>query len=559
MNFIARNRRFPSFIFIITILSLLSLLASACQPLSLEVEQVSAAVDLMKVQAAACDYGGLVRAVEALDNYTVRFSLCSPDPSFPAKLAHPVFAIQDSEFLDLHQGDSTAMGANPNGSGPYRVKSYQMGSSLVLEPNPDYWGVPPRLKELVFRWSLSPVFRLADLSLGNVDGVDRPEVNSYYSISRDPNLKLISRPPLNVVYIGMNNRFEPFDDIRVRQGLSMMIDPQRILYNYYPIGSQVATQFLPPAMGIGYSPGYRWLDLDTRAGLQLLEEAGFDFDQTLVMSYSNASSDLIPYPQQIVQGIISQLTSYGIKVEMKAMTPTDFAESLRYGNEAFFLNAWRADYLDANSLFETFFRPDSEMLGDLDSDILRIVKEASSTSDPNERQLRYNLSNELIRLNVPAMPLVHVNSSMVFRKEIQGMMAGVLSENFEEIIGREGRLVFMQSREPGALWPSDETDEDTFRITRLLYSTLVQNDVDSIGLQPGLAESWESNADQTQWTFSLRYGVKFSNGAVLDANDVVASFAAMWDINNPNHSGKSGKYEIFRRFFGGFLNQAATQ
>ncbi|WP_299288379.1 ABC transporter substrate-binding protein, partial [Thermoflexus sp.] len=58
----------------------------------------------------------------------------------------------------------------------------------------------------------------------------------------------------------------------------------------------------------------------------------------------------------------------------------------------------------------------------------------------------------------------------------------------------------------------------------------------------------------TVWTFYLRKGVKFHNGAELDANDVVATFKAQWDAKDPNHKGRTGTFEYFGAFFGKFLN-----
>ncbi|MGZ4699669.1 MAG: ABC transporter substrate-binding protein [Ilumatobacteraceae bacterium] len=40
---------------------------------------------------------------------------------------------------------------------------------------------------------------------------------------------------------------------------------------------------------------------------------------------------------------------------------------------------------------------------------------------------------------------------------------------------------------------------------------------------PGLATKWEANADSTEWTFTLRSGVKWQNGADFTADDVVAT------------------------------------
>jgi peptide/nickel transport system substrate-binding protein len=47
---------------------------------------------------------------------------------------------------------------------------------------------------------------------------------------------------------------------------------------------------------------------------------------------------------------------------------------------------------------------------------------------------------------------------------------------------------------------------------------------DKLELQPRIAESWEPNADGSVWTFAIRQGVTFHNGAPLTAQDVVATF-----------------------------------
>lgn len=51
------------------------------------------------------------------------------------------------------------------------------------------------------------------------------------------------------------------------------------------------------------------------------------------------------------------------------------------------------------------------------------------------------------------------------------------------------------------------------------------------GLRPALAETWESNADGTQWTFTLREGLMYSDGTPITAADVVASFEGIAEGN----------------------------
>jgi ABC-type transport system substrate-binding protein len=59
------------------------------------------------------------------------------------------------------------------------------------------------------------------------------------------------------------------------------------------------------------------------------------------------------------------------------------------------------------------------------------------------------------------------------------------------------------------------------------------------------------------WTCQLRRKVLFDDGSLLDANDVVLSFAVQWDAENPLHRGRTGDFATFAAWFGGFLHPAA--
>ncbi len=70
-----------------------------------------------------------------------------------------------------------------------------------------------------------------------------------------------------------------------------------------------------------------------------------------------------------------------------------------------------------------------------------------------------------------------------------------------------------------------------------------------LSLTPVLAEKWTPNADATEWTFTLRKGVKFHSGAEMKAADVVATFERLTDPAN-----KSNALSAFK----GVLSKGAT-
>ena len=80
-----------------------------------------------------------------------------------------------------------------------------------------------------------------------------------------------------------------------------------------------------------------------------------------------------------------------------------------------------------------------------------------------------------------------------------------------------------QTMDPAALIGTDSV----YHI-RAVYEPLVDRSNAMLPI-PVLAQSWESNADATEWTFHLRQGVKFHDGSDFDAADVVYSYRRLLD------------------------------
>ena len=106
----------------------------------------------MKVEAPDCNYGGEIKSVEALDAHKVKFTLCAPDVSFPAKLTSPVMAVQDSDTLNQTQGNSALLSETVNGTGAFRVKQQGADQPLQLRVNNTYWGTPPKVTDILVDW-----------------------------------------------------------------------------------------------------------------------------------------------------------------------------------------------------------------------------------------------------------------------------------------------------------------------------------------------------------------------------------------------------------------------
>ncbi len=89
-----------------------------------------------------------------------------------------------------------------------------------------------------------------------------------------------------------------------------------------------------------------------------------------------------------------------------------------------------------------------------------------------------------------------------------------------------GEVVFRISNgaEPESLDPALIQGVPEHRIYEALFEGLVSYDPETSFALPGVAESWEANADATQYTFKLRKNAVWSDGKPITAHDVVYSW-----------------------------------
>ena len=74
-------------------------------------------------------------------------------------------------------------------------------------------------------------------------------------------------------------------------------------------------------------------------------------------------------------------------------------------------------------------------------------------------------------------------------------------------------VVRMQNAEPISLYCSDETDGESLAPCWQVLEPLFRYKPDSGDVEPALATGCEPNADLTEWTCTLREGVKFHDGS----------------------------------------------
>ncbi|MGJ3237950.1 MAG: ABC transporter substrate-binding protein [Anaerolineae bacterium] len=513
-------------------------------------------MDWTSVSAENCDYGGNILSIEALDELTVQFTLCAPDPAFPSKAAFAALAIHPSEYLEATGGGGPELFENPIGTGPYMLEEWDRGNQIVMTRYEDYWGEPAAEGTLIMRWNSEASVRTLELQAGEADGIDNPGVDDFAILEADPDVNLLERPGTNIFYVGINNTVEPFDNVLVRQAVAHAIDRQRLVDNFYPPGSSAATQFMPPSI-FGHTEEVEPFPYDPDRARELLEEAGVELPIETTISYRDVVRSYLPTPGLVAVDIQAQLAEVGINVEVVEMESGSFLDAADAGELSLHLLGWGADYPDATNFLDFHFGAgSSDQFGEQFEEITGPLTEAAQIADPDVRYDIYVEANTAIRDLVPMVPIAHGGSAVAYRAEIEGANVSPLGNEYFAVVSdpSDDDFIWVQNGEPSGLYCADETDGEALRACEQINEALLAYEIGGTAVVPALATDYSANEDSTVWTFNLREGVTFHDGSAFDAQDVVASYAVQWDATNPLHVGRNGSFTYFSAFFGGFLN-----
>jgi ABC-type transport system substrate-binding protein len=505
------------------------------------------------------EYAGSIQKIEAPDPATVVFTLCAPDVAFLQKIAFSAFAINDSAYLEAHVPDGSIV-SEPNGTGPLKLDEWRRGDSLLFSRFDGYWGDPSTAATAVLRWSAESAARLQELQAGTVHGITNVGPADFDTVRNDSNLQLTLPPQgenLNTFYLGMNHDFEPWSNPDVRKALAIGIDKQRLVDNFYPEGSEIATHFTPCALEFGCE-GEPWPDYDPAAAKQMIIDAGFPDGITTKIQYRDVIRGYLPQAPVVAQDLQAQLAEIGITAEIEQQESGEFIGASNEGTlEGLFMLGWGADYPEVTNFLDFHFGSGAtSAFGDVYPEIATPLSEGNSTADPAARKAAYEAANNAILEQVPMVPIAHGAFATAYLAGVEGAQASSLSNEYLwAMTPPDGdQVVFMQNAEPIGLYCADETDGESLRACLQTMESLYAYEVNGSEVVPSLASGCEPNDDASVWTCTLREGVTFHDGATLDSGDVLLSYAAMWDAAHPLHAGNTGQFEYFPGLWGGFLN-----
>ena len=342
----------------------------------------------------------------------------------------------------------------------------------------------------------------------------------------------------------------------------MGLDRQRIVDNFYPEGSVVASHFTPCAIP-GGCDGEEWYEFDPAAAKKLLAEAGFPNGFDTELSYRDVVRGYLPEPGLVAQDIQAQLKeNLGITVKIKVMESGAFLDAAETGAvdpvpAGLGRGLPRSDQLPGLPLRRRRLAAVRRRLRGHHA----VLEKAASLSDQAERNKLYAEANNLIKQHVPMVPVAHGGSGdgLQGRRHRRARQPAGQRELRGHGSGRPRQLVWMQNAEPIGLYCADETDGESLRACEQINEALLSYKIGGTAVEPGAGREVRRQRRPDRVDLQAARGRQVPRWQRLDAKDVVVSFAAQWDAANPLHKGRNGVFTYFPGLFGAFLNAPPVQ
>ena len=382
--------------------------------------------------AAHAAYRGNLKRIVAKDESTVVFELCRPDVAFLAKVASPAFAINDTGWLRSHVSASVtgpqAIVDAVNGTGPYRLESWERGAEISLARNDAYWGTHAKNERLIVRWGEDSAGRVSELQNGTVDGIDGIDPAGVAIVTDDVSLQVAPRAGQDVVYLGFDTTDSPFGIEGVRQAIATGLDRGSMVKDDFPSGSEVATHYTPCDVPHGCAGG-DWYAYDPLQAKEMLAAAGFPTGFETTLTYSATPTASLPDPARVAAEIQTELhDNLGIQASLVLMPDEAYRAAVDAGTLSGLHLADRGGaYPDPTAYLDPRFGADaSPEFGAPFADIDKALTSARTSAVGAKREAAYAKANDLIRSHDPMIPIGRAADATAYRADVDGAVASPL-------------------------------------------------------------------------------------------------------------------------------------
>lgn len=365
--------------------------------------------------------------VKAPDDKTLVLTLKGPTPYYIDILTMWTFSPVQKATVEANGDKWTASPETYVCNGPFKISEMNMGESVVLVKNPEYYDADKvKLEKITFRYIKDISTALLAYESGEIDGA-RSFPSSDYARLKADGAGIVSVPSYGTVFYDFNCAKAPFDNPLVRKAFNLAIDRTLLIEDVVQIPAVPAYSFIAPGYvvdGVDFAEGRSTFGLsavaDVEAAQAALAEAGFPegkgFPEMTLSYYTN---DTV---KKVVEAMAEMIqTNLNIKVNIANEEWSVYFPNVQAGNFDLCAMGWGADYLHPMTFLPLVKTDDINNLTHYSNPAYdELVAKAQMETDPVKAMDIMREADNIVSAEYPMLNLYYKANMLLMKDKVQG-------------------------------------------------------------------------------------------------------------------------------------------
>ncbi len=365
----------------------------------------------------------LIKSVEKVDDYTVKFVLNRPEAPMIANLAMDFASIESKEYADklAADGKMEQLNQQPIGTGPFKFQAYQKDAVIRYQAHESYWDGKAAIDTLIFAITPDASVRYQKLKAGECHVMPYPNPADLDTMKADGDVTLLSQEGLNVGYLAYNTKVAPFDNVKVRKALNMAINKEAILDAVFQGAGKVAANPIPPTIW-SYKADLKDDPYDPEAAKAMLAAEGVTNLDMKIWAMP-VQRPYNPNAKRMAELMQADFAKVGVNVEIVQFEWGEYLKrSKAEDRDGAVLLGWTGDNGDPDNFLAVLLGCDgvggSNRAQWCHKPFEDVIQKAKVVSDPAERTKLYEQAQVIFKEQAPWATIAHSIVFMPVRKEV---------------------------------------------------------------------------------------------------------------------------------------------
>ena len=369
--------------------------------------------------------------VDVVDENTVKFEMKHPDPNILYNLSSLFMGVVEAKAYAA-LGDKFGV-TEAIGTGPYKLESFTVGQETVLVRNDDYkWGSelskntgPGKIARITFREIAEDSTAFLELKTGGVDMLLSVPTDYLGELAKEKNVGVLTLPGQEVLYMPMNVKAEPFNDIKVREGAAKAINQKEILASIYGGVGAAADTFLISSLAESKVADQYKISYNPDRAKAALDEAGWKMGPDGIRVKDGKPLKVTLWTQsdtgfrRLTEVVQAQLKAVGMDAEITTFDSSAIRDQYKSGKQQIAVRGYLWDNADIIDWFfggDRLGYPNVSMFNDPKAEELR-KKAISGSANMEERVKNFTAYHEYVLSQFPMAPIYQPVQTVGYNKD----------------------------------------------------------------------------------------------------------------------------------------------